>query len=236
MWMSLQHGNFIQTNLTRSTTTTTMPLPSITLSRPAPASLFSVFRPDPDGVEPGPGSPLGPISNPSVIGRPPEDGGEISPHSPWGPVIRRAIITKLAPGEPIPWKEAPGDPIPWRRNSRGDLLVTMADAVRAFLEAGIIFVGGMDPEQKEKANSHAKSLLSRMIDDCGNGKFFPWKPKGGGPILPDGGDPGWGADIMVFALALEQEAAAVSGADLRSQIDEAAGILLQMGAGQLNAA
>jgi hypothetical protein len=41
---------------------------------------------------------------------------------------------------------------------------------------------------------------------------------------------------MVFALALEQEAAAVSGADLRSQIDEAAGILLQMGAGQLNAA
>jgi hypothetical protein len=75
-----------------------------------------------------------------------------------------------------------------------------------------------------------------MIDDCGNGKFFPWKPKGGGPILPDGGDPGWGADIMVFALALEQEAAAVSGADLRSQIDEAAGILLQMGAGQLNAA
>lgn len=212
-----------------------MPLTNITLSRVALASLFSVFRPNPDGEEPGTGDPLGPISNPAVIRRSPDDGPEGSPRSPWGPIIRQSVLAKLAPGEPIPWKEGPVDPSPWHRTSRGELLVTVAGAVRAFLERGIIFVGGIDSEQKEKALGHAKGLVSRMIDDCGNGKFFPWKPKGGGIILPDGGDPGWGADVVVFALALEQEAEAVPDADLRSLLNEAAGILLQRGADRLNA-
>jgi hypothetical protein len=215
-----------------------MPHTNINLSRAALASLFSVFRPNPDGVEPRPGSPLGPISNPAVIGRPPDDGGEISPRSPWGPIIRRAFLPLLAPGEPIPWKTHHGDAIsinPQPLPPRWQSIAVLAKAVSDHLESGIIFVGGMDAAQKEKALGHAKNLVSRMIDDCGNGKFFPWKPKGGGPILPDGGDPGWGADIMVFALALEQEAGAVSDANLRSLLGEAAGILLQRGADQLNA-
>jgi len=38
-----------------------MPPVSITLTRPALASLFTVFRPNPDGEEPPTGGPLCPI-------------------------------------------------------------------------------------------------------------------------------------------------------------------------------
>jgi hypothetical protein len=114
------------------------------------------------------------------------------------------------------------------------LLATTAGAVRDFLEQGIIFVGGMDAGQKEKALGHAKALVSRMIDDCGNGKLFPWKPKKGGPIIPDGGDPVWGPEIIAFGLSLEHEAGVISDADLRGLLHEAAGILIEKGADLLN--
>jgi len=111
----------------------------------------------------------------------------------------------------------------------------MAVAVRGFLVRGLIFVEGMDGGLKEKAHGHAKGLVSRMIDDCGNGKFFPWRPKKGGLGIPDGGDPGWGADVVIFGLALEREAATTTDAELRALLQEAAGILIPQGAERLNA-
>jgi hypothetical protein len=194
-----------------------MPLESITLTRSALASLAATFT--------------GTI----VKG---DDGDTPPAGSIWGPIIRRAIRSKLAPGEPIPWQTAaPGEQVginPQPLPPRWLLLAATAGAVREFLEQGIIFVGGMDAGQQEKALGHAKGLVSRMIDDCGNGKFFPWKPKNGGPIIPDGGDPGWGAEVMVFGLALEREAVLVSDTDLRGLLHDAAGILTEQGADRLN--
>ena len=184
-----------------------MPLDSITLTRTALAGLLAQFKPNPFDDKP-------------------------TPPVPWGPVIRRAIA---GPGDPIPWKPTPGSQVginPQPLPPRWALVSAIADAVRVYLENGIIFVGGaVGRDAEPRALEHAGGLLAKFVDEyCGT--FVRWLPK---PPRPFGTDAATlGADLVVLGFGLERNAAAVSHSGLRTLLLETSDRVLALGTERLN--
>jgi hypothetical protein len=95
------------------------------------------------------------------------------PPGPWGPVIRRAVdrVRWVSGPHPEPWLEVALNPQPLP--PRIALAVSLAQAVvdRAI---SLHEVAEVLPDQTTAINA-ASAMMSRFIDDCGNGRIPPWK-------------------------------------------------------------
>ncbi|HXG93073.1 MAG TPA: hypothetical protein VNN73_12015 [Blastocatellia bacterium] len=154
-----------------------------------------------------------------------------NPPGPWGPVIRRAAerARYLLGPSPEPWNEVLLNPQPLPPKAafaqalaqeaidRAALMQEVADALtQAGERQGIIIIGGM---------------VSRFIDDCGNGKIkHPVPP-------PRHSDGRLGAlELLVMAAEFERSATATNHEGLRREFGNASARLVEIAAGRLQSA
>ncbi len=165
-----------------------------------------------------------------------------NPPGPWDPYIRKALLRLglIFGPTPDPWKTVFGPgPQPWHWSAlnpqplppkaafaafiaqevmeRAALVQDVADAMaEAGQSQGIIIVGG---------------LVSRFIDDCGNGLI--WRKR---PFPPPKGDEDnrlTGLELIVMGTQFEQQALTTANDQLQQTFRDAGARLIEMGVSRL---
>lgn len=139
------------------------------------------------------------------------------PVGPWGPVIRQALervrLAALNP-QPLPPRLAVAREL-------GEALVSQVVALQALAEA-------LPGEARGSVQSYASGLISRFIDDCGNGRIVIKIPKHGPwPPNPDEPKPIGPEELALIGAGL------ASAAALHPDFGAAGARLMELGLGQM---
>ncbi len=135
---------------------------------------------------------------------PDPDGPEIDPHSPLGPIVRQAHnhIRALYGPQPEPWRSdrvaLNPQPLPPRWMVAGALALALTEQTARLQELAQALPG----EVQQHAEAYRSGLITRFLDDCGNGIIVIHLPKHG-PFPPSDDEPrpiGPAEQVVIGAL------------------------------------
>ena len=121
---------------------------------------------------------------------PDPDGPEVGPNTPWGPIITQAYdhVRTLYGPQPEPWRldrvALNPQPLPPRWMVAGALALALTGQTARLQE----LAQALPREAQGSVEAYRKGLITRFVDDCGNGLIVIHLPKHG-PFPPGDDEP-----------------------------------------------
>lgn len=132
------------------------------------------------------------------------DGPEVGTNDPWGPIIAQAYdhVRALYGPQPEPWRldrfALNPQPLPPRWMVAGALALALTEQTARLQE----LAQALQSELQESVQAHRADLITRFVDDCGNGQIVIHLPKHG-PFPPRDDEPrpiGPAEQVVIGAL------------------------------------